>query len=147
MKNIRILLALTILLTGGAAAALSLPAQAQVCGPVAAYSPGAPWVGANTPWVYYNGDWFHNGTLHNYYGPQYGWAPHNAYAPVHLVRPAQWYGPKWHSWYQARPHYWKHFHHQYPHWRGHRAGHPYDGGYYSMRPGPGKGWKKFRGDW
>ncbi|MFZ2087420.1 MAG: hypothetical protein WAU47_02505 [Desulfobaccales bacterium] len=143
MKNIRILLVLTVLLTGGAAGALSWPAQAQVCAPPPFHAAGAPWVGPNTPWVYYNGDWFHNGQLHHFFGPKYGWAPYNVHPPVHVVRPAQWYGPKWQAWYQANPHHWKKFHHRHPHWRGHRAGHPYPGGYYSMhRPVHGKGWKK-----
>ena len=46
-----------------------------------------PWVGQNTPWTYYQGDWFLNGILHNNFGNQYGWAPYYAYPTTYIVRP------------------------------------------------------------
>ena len=62
---------------------------------------GAPYVGPNTPWVYNTGDWFLNGILYYFFGPRYGWAPYYAYPETYVVRPGQWYGPKWQGWYRA----------------------------------------------
>ena len=58
MKKVGISLMLAMLLAGGVMGAV--PSQAQVYapppqGPVAVMT---PWVGANTPWVFYQGDWF-----------------------------------------------------------------------------------------
>ena len=58
MKKLGIIFALTILLAGGAIGSLSSLTQAQVYAPPPACPVMAPWVGPNTPWVYYNGDWF-----------------------------------------------------------------------------------------
>lgn len=143
MKKVSILLALTLMLTGGAIGIWAFPSQAQIYAPPPPQSAMAPWVGPNTPWVFYNGDWFRNGTLYHFFGPNYGWAPYYAYPPVHIVRPAHWYGPKWDAWYRAHPAYWKKFHHAYPYWRGHRVGHHYDEAFYHRHHhGPGRGWHK-----
>src|SRR5512140_3426486 len=64
-----------------------------------------PWVGANTPWVFYQGDWFLNGMLYQNYGNQYGWAPYYAYPSTYIVRPNDWYGQRWNTWYQQNPNY------------------------------------------
>jgi hypothetical protein len=58
----------------------------------------SPWVGPNTPWVFYQGDWFSNGMLYYFYGNQYGWAPYYAYPSTYIVREVYWYGPKWTTW-------------------------------------------------
>ena len=146
MKKVSILLVLAILLTGGALGTMSSPSEAQVFGPVpqpAAPVAMAPWVGQNTPWTFYNGDWFLNGVLYYFFGPKYGWAPYYAYAPTYIVRPAHWYGPRWNTWYQAHPVYWEHFHHDYPHWRDHRVGHHYDEAFYNRyHHGQGPGWQR-----
>ena len=102
-----------------------------------------PWVGANTPWTYYQGDWFLNGMLYNYYGNQYGWAPYYAYPPIYIVRPNNWYGPKWNTWYQQHPQYWQTFSNDYPYWRDHRQGQHYDQNFYNRyHPSQGEGWQK-----
>ena len=79
----------------GASVTLSVPCQAQFieyqAPPPNAYE--QPWVGPNTPWTYYNGDWFLNGILYYFFGPQYGWAPYYAYGPSYIVRPNNWYAP------------------------------------------------------
>jgi len=143
MKKMSILLALAILLTGSALGTMASPSQAQVCAPLAPCSTMAPWVGSNTPWTFYNGDWFNNGVLHYYFGPKYGWAPYYAYAPTYIVRPAHWYGPKWDRWYHAHPVYWEHFHRAYPYWRDHRIGQRYDEGFYNHHHhGQGRGWQR-----
>ena len=86
----------------------------------------SPWVGANTPWVYYNGDWFLNGILYYFFGPQYGWAPYYSYPPTYIERPGTWYAPRWLTWYRGHPDYYQHFQQEYPYWRGHRQGRRYD---------------------
>ena len=106
MKKLTLILALAILLAGGAVAAMSAPAQAQYgynYPPPPADSYAQPWVGPNTPWVYYNGDWFVKGLLYYFFGPQYGWAPYYSYPPTYIERPSNWYEPKWHAWYQRQP--------------------------------------------
>ena len=66
MKKIAFILMTAILLAGGAVAVMSAPSYAQVY----EYPPPpqdpyeSPWVGPDTPWVYYNGDWFLNGILY-----------------------------------------------------------------------------------
>jgi hypothetical protein len=147
MKKVSILLVLAILLTGGALAILSVPSQAQFYGPGPAPPPVAPamapFVGANTPWVYYNGDWFLNGVLYYFFGPKYGWAPYYAYAPVYIVRSPKWYGPKWNKWYHAHPVYWQNFQRAYPYWHNHREGQRYDQNFYNRyHHGQGGGWQK-----
>jgi hypothetical protein len=102
-----------------------------------------PWVGANTPWVFYNGDWFMNGMLYYYFGPRYGWAPYYAYAPTYIVRPSNWYAPRWKSWYRAHPTYRNHLVQRYPYWRNHRPGEHYDRSFYERHHrGQGGGWHK-----
>jgi len=145
MKKLSCILALAILLAGGALGAISAPAYAQVYTyPAPPPNPYAtPWVGPNTPWVNYNGDWFLNGVLHYFFGNNYGWAPYYAYAPTYIVRPTYWYGPMWNSWYHARPNYWNDFQRNYPYWRGHRQGHHYDQNFYNQHNrGQGGGWHK-----
>jgi hypothetical protein len=150
MKKLPLILVLAILLAGGAIGAMSAPAHAQYgynYPPPSANPYAQPWVGPNTPWTYYNGDWFLQGLLYNFFGPQYGWAPYYAYPPTYIVRPNNWYGPKWNTWYQRNPHYWQNFRRQYPYWAGHREGQRYDQGFYERHHrGQGTGWQKgFRG--
>ena len=92
MKKLSLVLVIAMLLAGLAAGAISTPADAQgypaYSYPAPPRSPYAnPWVGPNTPWVHYNGDWFLNGMLYYFFGPRYGWAPYYAYAPTYIVRP------------------------------------------------------------
>jgi hypothetical protein len=130
----------------GAIAAMSAGAQAQYgynYPPPPADPYSQPWVGPNTPWVYYNGDWFLNGILQYFFGPQYGWAPYYAYPFTYVVRPYNWYEPKWLTWYQRNPHYWENFQRAYPYWRGHREGQRYEQSFYEMHHrGQGAGWQK-----
>ena len=143
MKKLSFILALAILLAGGAIVATSAPSHAQVYPPPPQNLYATPWVGANTPWVFHNGDWFLNGVLHYFFGPQYGWAPYYTYAPTYIVRPNQWYAPRWNVWYQKHPHYRVNFHRNYPHWREHRYGHRYDEVFYNKHHrGQGPGWHK-----
>ncbi len=146
MKKVSILLVLAVLVTGGALGITSLPSQAQFYGPPPAAPPqtmAAPWVGQNTPWTYYNGDWFLNGILYYFFGPKYGWAPYYSYAPTYIVRPPQWYGPKWQKWYHAHPVYWQNFQQAYPYWRNHHEGYRYDEAFYNRHHhGQGGGWQK-----
>ena len=149
MKKISIFLALALVVAGGALGVVGAsPCLAQVVlAPAPVPPPGhvaaAPWVGNNTPWTYYNGDWFLNGVLYYFFGPKYGWAPYYAYAPTYIVRPAHWYGPKWNSWYHAHPAYWENFHRAYPYWHEHRAGHRYDEAFYNRyHHGQGPGWQR-----
>lgn len=134
---------LAILLAGGALSALPAPAAAQVYPPPPVQPVATPWVGPNTPWVYYNGDWFQNGVLYYNFGPSYGWAPYYAYPRTSVVRPGRWYGPKWHNWYRTNPVYWDNFNRSYPHWRSHRTGFRYDEGFYNRHHhGQGRGWHR-----
>jgi hypothetical protein len=131
MKKIALILVLALLLGGGAMAALSSPAQAQYAYPpppadIYAY----PWVGPNTPWTFFNGDWFLNGILYYFFGPQYGWAPYYAYPPIYIVRPETWYAPRWNVWYRGHPRYWETFRREYPYWARHRVGERYDRDFY-----------------
>ncbi len=148
MKKLSFILMIAILLAGGALGAMSRPAYAQVYAPPPLHPVSAPWVGTNTPWVFYHGDWFLNGTLYYFFGPKYGWAPYYAYGPTYIVRPNHWYAPKWQTWYQKHPNYWDNFHRQYPYWRGHQYGHRYDENFYHRyHHGQGEGWHKgFHGD-
>lgn len=103
----------------------------------------APWVGANSPWVFYQGDWFLNGVLYYFYGDRYGWAPYYAYPYTYVVRPYNWYAPKWNTWYQRHPQYVQIFIQRYPYWRSHRHGHRYDQKFYERyHRGQGEGWQK-----
>ena len=148
MKRLSVIFALVILLAGGAIGAMSAPSHAQGDGgynyPPPPQNPDAtPWVGSNTPWTYYQGDWFLKGILYNFFGNQYGWAPYYAYQSTYIVRPNDWYGPKWNAWYQGNPHYWQNFEQNYPYWRGHRVGQRYDRNfYYKYHRGQGGGWHK-----
>ena len=71
MKKIAFILMIAILLAGGAVAVMSAPSYAQAY----EYPPPppdpyeSPWVGPDTPWVYYNGDWFLNGVLYYFLRP------------------------------------------------------------------------------
>jgi hypothetical protein len=148
MKKLSVILVLAILLVGGAVGASATPSYAQGY-PAYTYPPppqnpyANPWVGANTPWVYYNGDWFLNGVLHNFFGPRYGWAPYYSYAPTYIVRPGKWYGQNWNAWYQRHPNHWENFHRNYPYWRGHRQGRHYDQNFYNEHHrGQGGGWHR-----
>lgn len=143
MKKLSILVMLGFLLAGCATAPMYTPAYAQGYGPPPQNIFAAPWVGANTPWVFYNGDWFLNGMLYYFYGPGYGWAPYYAYAPTYIVRPAYWYAPRWNTWYRAHPSYWNNLVRKYPYWRGHRSGQHYDRNFYNRyHRGQGGGWHK-----
>ena len=102
-----------------------------------------PWVGANTPWTYYQGDWFLNGLLYNNFGNQYGWAPYYSYPVTYVVRPATWYAPRYQVWYQQNPQYVRTFEQKYPYYRGHRAGQHYDQRFYNAHHrGQGGGWNQ-----
>lgn len=145
MKKLFLILVMAALVGGGAVAGMSGPSQAQGY----SYPPppqniyACPWVGGNTPWVHYQGDWFLNGVLYYFFGPQNGWAPYYAYAPVYIVRTPEWYAPRWSAWYRGHPHYWNNFHRDYPHWRNHRHGHRYDQRFYEKHHrGQGAGWHK-----
>jgi hypothetical protein len=144
MKKVSIIFMLAIMAAGGVLGASPVPSQAQVYVP--APRPvvvATPYVGANTPWVYYQGDWFRNGVLYYFFGNQYGWAPYYAYAPTYIVRPTQWYAPRWNNWYKAHPVYWTNFQRQYPYWHDHRVGRVYDQKFYNRyHHGQGPGWQK-----
>src|SRR5665648_1088220 len=143
MKRLSFIFALVILLAGGAIGAMSAPSYAQGYNyPPPPQNPNAaPWVGSNTPWTFYQGDWFLKGILYNFFGNQNGWAPYYAYPPTYIVRPNDWYEPRWNAWYQGNPHYWKNFEKRYPYWRGHHAGQYYDQNFYNKyHRGQGGGW-------
>jgi hypothetical protein len=145
MKKFGLVLALAILLAGGALTAMSAPAYAQPYEypPPPADRYATPWVGPDTPWVFYNGDWFLNGVLYYFFGPQYGWGPYYAYETTYIVRPGNWYGPMWNTWYVGHPNFWVVFNQQYPYWRGHQHGHHYDQKFYEQHHhGQGGGWQK-----
>ena len=141
MKRLIVFLVLVILLAGGAIGAMSGPSSAQY------YPPQNisvnPWVGNNTPWTFYKGDWFMNGILYYFFGPRYGFAPYYAYPQVYIVRPNNWYAPGWNSWYQGHPEYWNNFERQHPEWRGHQVGRHYDQNFYNRyHSGQGGGWNQ-----
>jgi hypothetical protein len=145
MKKISFIVITAILLAGGAVAFMSAPSYAQVYEypppPTDIYE--SPWVGPDTPWVFYNGDWFLNGVLYYYYGPEYGWAPYYAYPLTYVVRPDPWYGPRWLTWFRVRPQYWDSFGREYPYWREHRQGQHYSQQFYEQHhSGQGGGWQK-----
>jgi hypothetical protein len=145
MKKLTFILVVAILLAGGAVATMSAPSYAQgyVYAPAPADPYAQPWVGPNTPWVYYNGDWFLNGILYYFFGPQYGWAPYYAYPPTYIVRPGDWYASRWSAWYQGNSQYYQHFQQAYPYWQGHREGQRYDQNFYEQHhSGQGGGWQK-----
>jgi hypothetical protein len=107
------------------------------------YSYGAPWVGTGTPWVFYQGDWFYNGMLYYFFGPQYGWAPYYAYPTTYIVRTTYWYEPRWNTWYHQHPQYVQTFSQRYPYWREHHVGQRYDQNFYNRyHQGQGGGWQK-----
>ena len=143
MKKVSILVALALALAGGAIGVRSPAAQAQVLVPGPAQAVAAPYVGPNTPWVFYQGDWFLNGVLYYFFGNRMGWAPYYAYAPTYIVRPTYWYAPRWNSWYKAHPTYWQNFQRQYPYWHTHHPGQHYDRNFYNKyHHGQGSGWQK-----
>ena len=111
--------------------------------PPSQYPYATPWVGTNTPWVFYQGDWFYNGLLYYFYGNQYGWAPYYAYPPTYIIRSAPWYETRWNIWYQQHPQYVQTFTQRYPYWRDHHYGQRYDQNFYNRyHPGQGGGWQK-----
>lgn len=147
MKKILILMMATMVAAGGVLGTVPAPCQAQVYVPAPAPVPRpvvvTPWVGANTPWVFYQGDWFMNGVLYYFFGNKLGWAPYYAYAPTYIARPAHWYAPRWNTWYKSHPVYWTNFQRQYPYWHGHKPGRVYDQAFYNRHhPGQGGGWHK-----
>jgi hypothetical protein len=148
MKKLIFVLAIAILLAGSAVGTMSTPSYAQGYGgynypppPQNIYA--SPWVGSNTPWVYYNGDWFLNGILYYFFGNNYGWAPYYSYPPTYIVRPGDWYAPRWNTWYQQNPHYWQSFTQRYPYWRGHQYTQRYDQNFYNQHHrDQGGGWNQ-----
>jgi len=154
MKRLSLIFALAILVAGCMGAPMYTPSYGQGYGGTQGYGgnnyPAAPqniyanpWVGQNTPWTYYQGDWFLNGILHNFFGNQYGWAPYYAYPTTYIVRPTTWYEPRWQTWYQQRPQYWQNFEQKYPYYRGHHAGQTYDQNFYNTHHrGQGEGWNQ-----
>ena len=148
MNKLSLVLVLAILLAGSAVVTMSAPSYAQGYGgynyPPPPQNPYAtPWVGSNTPWTFYQGDWFLNGMLYQFFGNQYGWAPYYAYPSTYIVRPNNWYEPRWNAWYQQKPHYWQNFEQKHPYWRGHRAGRRYDQNFYNQyHRGHGGGWNQ-----
>ncbi len=149
MKRLIFLLVLAILVAGGAVAATSGPSQAQIIElTIAPPDPCAePWVGPDTSWVYYNGDWFCSGILYYYFGPAYGWAPYWAYPYTYIVRIPRFYSPVWVGWYREHPVYFERFEREYPYWRGHRVGQrPTERFYEEHHRGQGGGWHQgFKG--
>ncbi|MGP7987190.1 MAG: hypothetical protein ACLPPL_07075 [Desulfobaccales bacterium] len=142
MKRSIIFLLLAVVLAGGAIGVTSGPCSAQGYYPVQPVAM-TPYVGNNTPWTFYKGDWFLNGVLNYFFGPKIGFAPYYAYPQVYIVRPGNWYAPGWNAWYQARPQYWNNFERQYPQWRGHQMGRHYDENFYNRyNRGQGGGWNR-----
>ncbi len=145
MKRSIIFLLLVITLAGGAIVAMSGPSAAQGYYMARPVQPVVmqPYVGTNTPWTFYKGDWFMNGILYYFFGPKIGFAPYYAYPQVYIVRPQNWYAPGWNAWYQARPQYWNNFERQYPQWRAHQIGAHYDQNFYNRyNHGQGGGWNR-----
>jgi hypothetical protein len=141
MKKLITYFLLAILVVGGALAALPAPSQAQAYPPPPVRPVATPWVGPNTPWVYYNDDWFLNGVLNYFFGPKYGWAPYYAYPRTYIVRPSKWYAPRWNSWYRSHPVYWNNFKRSYPYWQEHRIGQRYGEDFYRQHHrDQGGGW-------
>lgn len=152
MKKLIFVLVAGILLAGSAVGIMSGPSYAQGYGgsyyPPPPQDPYAtPWVGPNTPWVHYNGDWFLNGVLYYFFGNNYGWAPYYAYAPTYIARPNDWYAPRWNTWYQQNPQYYQSFTQRYPYWRTHQHSRRYNQDFYNQHHrSQGEGWNRgFRG--
>lgn len=145
MKKIALVLVTAFFLATGIVTVISSPSYAQSYDypPPPADIYAQPWVGPDTPWVYYDGDWFLNGVLYYYFGPEYGWAPYYSYAPNYIVRPYSWYAPRWSSWYSANPLFYRSFLSRYPYWRGHREGQRYNRSFYEQHNhGQGGGWQR-----
>ncbi|MGC8490581.1 MAG: hypothetical protein ACP5SH_02475, partial [Syntrophobacteraceae bacterium] len=147
MKKFAFALVAVVVLAGGMITAASSPSFAQDYGydypPPPADIYAQPWVGPDTPWVYYNGDWFLDGVLYYYFGPGYGWAPYYAYPYTNIIRPGDWYSPRWSTWYHGHPTYWQSFLGHYPYWRTHREGQRYNRSFYERHNrGQGPGWQK-----
>ena len=144
-----ILLAGALMITGCAAPNTGLPQAGPYYGggyetpPPPQYAYGAPYVGTNTPWVFYQGDWFMNGLLYYFFGPQHGWAPYYSYPTTYIVRTPYWYAPRWNTWYQQHPQYVHTFTQRYPYWHNHHVGQHYDQNFYNKyHHGQGGGWQK-----
>ena len=102
-----------------------------------------PWVGSNTPWVFYQGDWFLRGVLFYFSGLNMAGRRITLIRPPAVIRPVTWYEPRWHHWYQGHPQYWQTFQRQYPYWHGHQAGQRYDQNFYNRsHHGQGAGWNQ-----
>ena len=144
MKRLAVTLTLALVLAGASVGAMSSASQAQVFVPVQpVQTVVTPWAGPNTPWVFYNGDWFLNGILYYFFGNNIGWAPYYAYPPTYIVRPNYWYAPRWHTWYQEHPTYWRIFQRRYPYWHSHQVGQHYNQAFYDKyHHGQGGGWHK-----
>ncbi len=148
MKKLSFVLVLAILLVGSVVVTTSAPSYAQGYAgynypPPPQNHYAHPWVGPNTPWVYYNGDWFLNGILYYFFGNNYGWAPYYSYGHTYIVRPNDWYAPRWNTWYQQNPHYWQNFSRQYPYWREHQHNRRYGQDFYNQHHrDQGGGWNK-----
>ncbi len=159
MKKLSVMLVVAALLAGVALGTMAAPSFAQqiiekrtyVYPPPPPNPAAAPWVGPGTPWVYYNGDWFYNGTLYYDFGPRYGWAPYFAYDPTYIVRPGDWYDPKWSVWYKEHPENVEVFVRTYPYWEKHAIGQVYDQDFYILHEGKKenrwrKAWRELRED-
>ncbi len=88
-----------------------------------------PWVGPNTPWTYYNNDWFYKGTLYYDYGER-GWAPYYSYETTTVTRPSDYYDTKWSVWYQKNPTYTETLIREHPYWKEHHVGTVYNENFY-----------------
>ncbi len=150
MKKVSLILGVAVLVAGVALVAISAPASAQVVvkekhyvyPPPPANPAASPWVGPGTPWVYYKGDWFYKGTLYYDFGPGRGWAPYYAYDTEVVVRPPDWYEPKYEVWYEEHPDVVTTFTRTYPYWSEHRVGVVYDEQFYIKHNTGENRWRK-----
>ena len=145
MKKISFILMTAILLAGGAVAVMSTHSYAQVYEyPPPPSDPSAsPWVRSDTPWVYYDGDWFMNGILYYYYGPDYGGPPITLILSAILSDPEP--GMLRDGWRGIRGSLltWRVFNGSILVGRGHRQGQRYSQKFYEQHHGgQGGGWQQ-----